>query len=151
MDTTIELLDKVKSRYHLPSDYALAAKLGVTRAGISGYRHGRSKLGDEAAIKVAELLEIDPGYVLACMEAERAQSAAGRTAWGKLAERLKSGGAVAALLLLVSAPAPTPTNAAPMLASSVECILCKIRAALGVARSRLASAGRFTRHDAIAA
>lgn len=142
METTNQLLDAIKARYGLPSDYALAAKVGITRSGISGYRHGRTKLGDEQALKVAELLELDEGYVLACMEAERTHSEAARRAWEKLATRLKSGGVAAALLLLVATPAPTPANAAPLLASAGDCILCKIRRAVALLRSSLGNCGR---------
>lgn len=141
---TNELLDMVKARYSLPSDYALAAKLGLTRSGISGYRNGRSKLGEDAALKVAHLLELDEGYVLACMEAERSQSEAARSAWERLADRLKSGGVAAALLLLVATPAPTPANAAQAGSTGV-CILCKIRRALGRAVSSLVDRCRFSR------
>lgn len=125
METTNELLDKVKARYGLPSDYALAAKLGMTRAGISGYRNGRSKLGDDAALRVAELLDLNPGYVLACMEAERTHSDAARAAWEKLADFVKHHGAAAALLMLVAVPAlnPTPANAAQP-GNGAVCILC---------------------------
>jgi hypothetical protein len=40
------------------------------------------------AIRVAELLELDPGYVLACMAAERAQRPVVREAWERLAASL---------------------------------------------------------------
>jgi transcriptional regulator with XRE-family HTH domain len=118
METTKDLLDAVKARYKLPSDYALAAFLGLTRAHVSKYRCDRESLSDEKAMKVAELLGIDAGYVLALMAAERANrthNEAALSAWSKVAERLKTCGAAAALLLLVAAPAlsPTPANAAP--------------------------------------
>lgn len=47
METTTQFLDQIKARYGLPSDYALAAKLGITQSGVSSYRVGRSKLGDD--------------------------------------------------------------------------------------------------------
>lgn len=111
METTTKLLDQVKVRYGLPSDYALAAKLEVTRAGISSYRTGRSHLGDDAALKVAELLELDAGYVLASMEAERAQTDAARKVWEQAADRLKHYGVAAALAMVVAAPALLPHEA----------------------------------------
>lgn len=125
METTNELLDKVKARYGLPSDYALAAKLGMSRERISKYRTIGGALADENALKVAELLDLNPGYVLACMEAERTHSDAARAAWEKLADFVKHHGAAAALLMLVAVPAlnPTPANAAPV-GNSAVCILC---------------------------
>lgn len=121
---TIELLDAVKNRYGLPSDYALAKRLGMSSERISKYRTRGGALAEDNALKVAQLLELDEGYVLACMEAERAHSTAAKRAWEKLADRLKSGGVAAALLLLVAAPAPTPANAAPPPGNAVVCILC---------------------------
>lgn len=88
METTNELLDAVKQAYNLPSDYALAKKLKIRASAISGYRHGRSSLAESIAMNVAELLELDPGYVLASMEAERTHSAAARAAWERAAARL---------------------------------------------------------------
>lgn len=88
MQTTNELLDAVKSRYALPSDYALAGKLKVSRERVSKYRNRGDSMGDDTALRVAELLELDSGYVLACMEAERAQSDVTRKVWERAAERL---------------------------------------------------------------
>lgn len=149
METTNQLLDAIKARYGLPSDYALAAKLNLTRSMVSAYRQGKRNLGDEPALKVAELLDLDSGYVLACMEAERSHSPAAAAAWSKLADLAKTYGAAAALLLLVVAPAlsPTPANAAQPAGNGGVCILCKIRRAFAWLASSIAPAGRFTWHD----
>lgn len=126
METTNEFMDAVKARYGLPSDYALAAKLGTTRSLVSAYRNNKRMLGDDTAVTVAKLLELDAGYVLACVAAERTQNPKARHAWEHAAEILKTYGAAAALLLLVAVPAltPTPANAAPLLASAGDCVLC---------------------------
>jgi hypothetical protein len=86
--TTVELLDAVKAALELPSDYALAHRLGVSRQRVSMWRTSREGLGDDIALKVAELLELDPGYVLACLAAERTQRPAVRQVWEKVAEGL---------------------------------------------------------------
>jgi plasmid maintenance system antidote protein VapI len=137
MDTTRELLDKVKEKFDLSSDNKLAQKIGISRERISRYRHTSGALGADAAVKVAQLLEIDPGYVLACMEAERTDSEAARAEWHKLADRVKPLGVVAALLLLAATPCPTPANAAPTKAGSGICILCKVRRAIASSLSAL--------------
>lgn len=115
METTQDLLDQVKARYELPSDYALAKKLGMSRERVSRYRNTNGQLGDEAALKVAELLNLDPAYVLACAAFERTKNSAARTAWEHMANLAKTYGAAAALLLLVAVPGltPTPSQAAP--------------------------------------
>lgn len=102
--TTCELLDAVKARYKLPSDYALAHFMGIARSGISSYRSGKTKLDDSIAIKVAKVLELDPGHVLACIHAERARRDDVREIWQKTAKALKrSVGALLVCLLFYSA------------------------------------------------
>lgn len=73
MFKTVELIDKVKTLYHLPSDYAAAKKIGVSTQAVSKYRNNHTFLDDKAAFKIAELLELDPAQVLACANIERAE------------------------------------------------------------------------------
>lgn len=65
MKTTIEFLDELKAKHGGISDYAIAPMLGVTRGAVSKYRVGKDYLGDATAIRVAELLEIDPAIIIA--------------------------------------------------------------------------------------
>lgn len=83
--TTIEFLDAVKSCTGAASDYSLAPILGVTRAAISKLRNGNGFLGDSTAIRVGELLDIDPAYVVACAHAERAKKDEERAIFQRLA------------------------------------------------------------------
>lgn len=98
---TVELIDAVRERHHLPSDYAAAALLGLTRSQLSRYRNGKDFLGDEQAAKVAELLEMDAGYVVACVHAERAKTPSVRVLWEGVAKKLERAG-VAALAVFLS-------------------------------------------------
>ena len=104
MKTTVEFLDAVKNRYHLPSDYALANKLGITRSGVSKFRLGKDKLGDQTALKIAELLEIEPGYVLACIAAERSKDERVKKAWAWWADHKSLAAVLAVLAVLPFAP-----------------------------------------------
>ncbi len=96
--TTTELLDQVKARHGLTSDYQLAKFMRWTPQQVSDYRNRRRSLGEDVALQVAAALDVDAGYVLAVTAGERAQSAAVRDAWQRVAERI--GGALAAALLL---------------------------------------------------
>lgn len=126
MTTTVEFLDAIKARHGLPSDYALAAKLGTTRSCISNYRSRRSHLDDSTAIHVANLLEMEAGYVMACAHAERAKSDAERTAWKSIMQKL--GGAAALVLIgLGGLSAPSPAHAAPVQATDGLCIMSNRR------------------------
>lgn len=110
METTLHFLDAVKARHGLKSDYSLAPLLGITRSAVSKFRSGKDFFGDSTAIRVAELLEIDPAIVLASVHAERAKSEAEKTAWRSIIEKL--GGIAAALLISLSGlSAPTPAQA----------------------------------------
>lgn len=88
MHSTAALLDAIRRRHKLPSDYQLARMMGWTTQQVSNYRAGRRQLGDDVALAVAKALDLDPGYVLAIVAAERAASAPVRAAWRTVAERL---------------------------------------------------------------
>lgn len=82
MQTTADLLDKAKAKNHIPSDYALAKKLGVARQRISQIRSGRQVgLRDKTALKIAHLLDVEPGYVMASIAAEHAADPEAKDAW----------------------------------------------------------------------
>lgn len=83
---SIHFLDSIKKRYQLPSDYAVHKLLGVSRENISSIRNRRSTFGPETAIKVADLLGLPRGYVVACCEVERAKSDDLKAVWADMAK-----------------------------------------------------------------
>ncbi len=92
-----DYLDAVKTRLRLPSDYALKRVLGVTTQQISFYRTGKGQFGDDVCLRVAEILDIPPGRVLADVAAERAKSEAVREVWRRLSA-VAAGSACAVIL-----------------------------------------------------
>lgn len=121
METTNQLLDRIKEKYGLKSDYALAKAIGMSRERISRYRNSSGELGDDAALKVAELLDLDPGYVLACMSHQRTKSDAARHAWERLADLVKRHGVAAGMAILAAAP-----TLSALRLESLVCILCQM-------------------------
>ncbi len=110
---TVEFLDAIREKYNLDSDGKAAKLLGVSRQRMSNYRNGHDTLGEEIALKAAELLELPQGYVLSCIQAERSKRPQVRDAWEKIAKSLAA--SLAAAFLGVSALAtPTPSQAAPV-------------------------------------
>lgn len=105
MKTTVDFLDAVKKKHGLTSDYQLSKLMGCTHSSISGYRHGKSKMDEDTACKVAELLNLEPGYVLSCIAAERAKSPEAKAAWKHTAEVLYGLAAVLAVIAFL----PTAT------------------------------------------
>ncbi|NML31815.1 helix-turn-helix domain-containing protein [Paraburkholderia antibiotica] len=91
MKTTIEWLDAVKEALELPSDYAAASVLGVTRSAVSAYRNGKSTFDDETCIKVADILGVPRAAVLASMLAQRAKSEETRKVWIEVLEKFSKG------------------------------------------------------------
>lgn len=87
MLTTIDFLEAIKTRHNVTSDYALAKYLGLTRSAISKYRNTKTAFDETMALRVAEALEIDPAYVLACVSFERANCTEAKEAWQRLAQR----------------------------------------------------------------
>lgn len=70
---TIDYLDALRVRLGLPSDYALAKRLGVRPSCISNYRTKTSVFDSAIALKVADLLGRDRAEVYLDIEAERAE------------------------------------------------------------------------------
>lgn len=87
MKTTNQYLDAVKAKHGLTSDYQLAKLLGIRQSTISGYRAERSHLDDLMALKVAELLSIDPMEIIAAANVERAKTAETKRVWTTAWER----------------------------------------------------------------
>lgn len=120
------LLDAVKARYNLPSDFALSKKLDVTRQYIGDLRV--RGLSEPVALQVATLLDLNPGEVLASIRAERAKNPEVKAVWQKVAESMRSalGMVVAAVLAaFIVAGLPSPAQAAP--AFNPEYTLCALR------------------------
>ena len=110
---TVEYLDAAKKAANLPSDYALAARLGVTRGAISSYRTERTVPETLIAVRLAELIGADPMRVVADIELEKAershrdeQASAWRGILGKL------GGAAAGLAMAVGVTAVSAPSSA---------------------------------------
>lgn len=100
MKTTIEFLDAVKAKHGVASDYALAPILGVTRSAMSKYRQKKDFLGDSTAIRVAELLEIDPLIVVASVHFERSKIDQEKALWKGFLQKL--GGLAASVVIALA-------------------------------------------------
>lgn len=84
---TLEYLQAVKTRLGIQSDYALAKALGITQPTVSGYRAGRSRIDDDVALRIAEILGKNPLEVIAAANAERSKSPEMREKWTHLMEK----------------------------------------------------------------
>ncbi len=96
---TTEFLDAVRARHGLTSDYQLARFLGVKQPTVSRYRTGGGSFDEAMCLKIARALELEPGYVLAAIAAERAKPAEVKAAWSALAKRLAAAVGAAAIAI----------------------------------------------------
>jgi predicted transcriptional regulator len=99
---TIKVLDRLNTKLAM-SDYQLHKLLGVSKATVSRWRVGKGSFSDTTALKIAEILDENPGYMLALAAAERATGEPERKAWTTAAKRLQRS-AAAALVGLITLP-----------------------------------------------
>lgn len=141
------LLDALKKRLNLPSDNALAVvHFRVTPKALKEMR--QRGLSDERALHVAELLDLNPGEVLASIRAERAKDAEVKKAWEKVAKALRSAaamGPVFFVLGVLGGTAPAPLNAQGTPNSGSVYIMSNRRRALLLAALRWFSGIGFAR------
>lgn len=104
MHTTVELLDAACAKLGGITDYRLAKELGVRQQTVSNWRTGTRTIGNDHALGLARILEIDPVYVIACASAERAEAGA-RQEWLRMAGRVQGAGRKIASLLRHAAAA----------------------------------------------
>jgi transcriptional regulator with XRE-family HTH domain len=120
---TSQYLDLLKAHYDLTSDYQIAKKAGLSTQSVSRYRLNKTSFDDLTAIRIAELLEIEPAKIMADMHALRAKDAETRAVWERLSKTLTSAAAAIFLGVFVSlATLPAPAVAAE--GARVVCILC---------------------------
>ncbi len=85
MKTSLQMLDAMKIRIGVQSDYALAKHLGFTKSFISAVRAAKSGFGDENGLIVAEVLNEPPEYILALLHAERSKGNLSQKVWESIA------------------------------------------------------------------
>lgn len=123
MKNTADFLDAMRVKLELPSDGKLADYLGMHRQHISRYRTLGHTFDDETCIRVADILEVKPAFVMACMHYQRAKNPKVKDAWQYL------GGLAAALAFLAILPfgtdiftaLPADPQSAPLLAFGGFC------------------------------
>lgn len=92
------LLDKARTRRGIPTDMALAERIGRSRAVVSEWRAGKSYPDEDLIVTLAELAGDAPGEWLLAVKAVRTEGKAGKV-WADLAKRL---GAVTAGIAVVA-------------------------------------------------
>ena len=124
MNTANKLLDKYRQVCLLKSDNAAAIALGIERATVSGWRHGKSKPEADTVAKMATAINEPVGPWLAQIESERARTPAAAKVWLRLAATLGTALAVAVIAL--------PSHATTIARTAADdYLLCKITISVG--------------------
>ncbi|MFM0364236.1 hypothetical protein [Paraburkholderia sediminicola] len=112
MKTTGEYLDAVKAKLDLPSDYATAKALGVTRAAVSRYRLLQSFPDELICAKIADILGIEPIEVIAAAQYERSKDEHARQLWESIWGKVVGAIAPSLIVCAVGASVVPSTKAA---------------------------------------
>ncbi len=71
MLTTMDILQRLQEANENCTKYRVSKILGVTTATVSRWSHGKNTMDDTKAFQAAQMLGLDPKYVVACVNAER--------------------------------------------------------------------------------
>lgn len=99
MKTTADFLNDLRVKFSADSDYKAMSAIGIKhRQQISRYRTLQTTFDDETAMRIADVLETDPAFVVACMHAQRAKRIEEKQLWERIA------GMAAVALIVISLP-----------------------------------------------
>jgi len=84
MNTTLDVINRIKSVHHVNSDYAVAKLLGVTRQAISKYRNKGQQFDDSVAFRAAKLVKMNPARLVTILHKERAANDDELNAWNEI-------------------------------------------------------------------
>jgi len=125
--TYVEMLDTLCRR--AGSERKASVEVGISQASFNAWRRDRSYPDDEQGRRIAELLQLDPAYVLAVIHAARAKTNETRALWTRIATQFKDAAMIGAVVIGAGI-VPAPAEAAPsgaQRAPSAPCVLCKVR------------------------
>lgn len=95
MNAATKLLDKWRQVCMYASDKRAAESIGVERQALNQWRKGTSYPKTEHALAICEQMQLEAGYWLVQIAADKAETEKGRRAWLRIA------GTAAALLLML--------------------------------------------------
>lgn len=86
LPTIAELIDEAKFKAKIKSDYALAKLLDVSLATPRNWKIGFSMPDDLSSLKLAQLCDLEPAYVLALVQANRQKYSSAAHVWLQIFE-----------------------------------------------------------------
>lgn len=136
-----QLLDDAKKSAAIPSDYALAKAIEVTKQTISAYRKGTAFPNDDHLADLATLAKRDPLLTIAEARLSRSRKDSGRKAWRRIIAAVAAKGASPSAFSS-GLDNPLFENGISVL-RNIVCILCK-KTEAGNLVQRIISERRFS-------
>ena len=96
LETSVELLERVRAAEKV-SWWKLPRVLDASESTVKNWKRGRTTIDRKFAMKIAEILNESPEYVIACIEGERETHADVLKVWERIAAKFRS--KVASVLL----------------------------------------------------
>lgn len=111
--SVVAVLDSIKTRHGLKSDYAVCKLIGCSTQLLANWRHGRNLPDEKWCQLLAAAAGVDPLILAAQVQAQRSKTDEARTLWEAIAERLQMGahGLAAAIFSVVFATGFVATDA----------------------------------------
>lgn len=88
--TVSQVLDRIKEKHQLKSDYALAKQTGISEQVLAHWRRGRSYPDECSCVRLAQHVDLDVDVFIAACNAARSRDPVAREAWERIAQRLLS-------------------------------------------------------------
>jgi hypothetical protein len=127
LETSQELLDRIRAKYDL-SWYGLIDLMQVHKNTVYSWKANHTTVDKRYVLRIAELLDDSPHYVLACLEAERDPDHA--KLWKEIAAKFRSNAAsillAGVVLVGLEKPMSAEAYAPPAEGDAPVCILWKI-------------------------
>lgn len=83
------VIDRIKERHSLKSDYQVCKLIEISTALMSGWRVGKSLPDERMCNRLAQAAGIDPLVLAASMQSQRSKTEEARSLWAMVAERLQ--------------------------------------------------------------
>ena len=90
MKLCIDYLREIESKFGW-TRFHIAKELGLSSARLYQLFDTGGTYNEETAVKVAQLLELEPGAVMAAASAERSKNPEVQAIWARLAEKISEG------------------------------------------------------------
>ena len=100
MDDTKYYIERLRPYTKTRTDYAVSKLIGVSRAAMCKYKQGKSSFDSDTALKVGEVLGLNPLIIIANIKASKAKNWDSQQRWKSLAESISNISKLSSILTL---------------------------------------------------